>query len=133
MGTIDEAGSFGWIFGRDRRASATFLVERREASDGHREPEAWRVCGDGQRYGVNADLLFTWRRQEAAAANGGAERVKLLPVTVAEAEAPTASPVAAPEPMGRMEILLSGGERIIVGVDVDATALARVVRTLTRR
>jgi transposase len=86
-----------------------------------------------QRYGVNANLLFTWRRQEAAAANGGAEPVKLVPVTVAEAEAPTASPVAAPEPIGRMEIVLSGGERIIVGVDVDATALARVVRTLTRR
>ena len=87
-----------------------------------------------QRYGVNANLLFTWRRQAArAAANGDAELVKLLPVTVAEAEAPTASPVAAPEPIGRMEIVLSGGERIIVGVDVDATALARVVRTLTRR
>ena len=62
-----------------------------------------------QRYGVNANLLFTWRRQEAAGANGGAE------------------------PIGRMEIVLSGGERIIVGVDVDATALARVVRTLARR
>jgi transposase len=85
-----------------------------------------------QRYGVNANLLFTWRRQEAVA-SGVAERVKLLPVTVAKAEAPTASPVAAPEPMGRMEIVLSGGERIIVGADVDATALARVVRTLTRR
>jgi hypothetical protein len=29
-----------------------------------------------------------------------------------------------------MEIVLGGGERIIVGVDVDATALARVVRAL---
>jgi transposase len=44
-----------------------------------------------RRYGVNANLLFTWRRQEAAATNGGTERVKLLPVTVAEAEEPTAS------------------------------------------
>ena len=85
-----------------------------------------------QRYGVNANLLFTWRRQEAAAANGDAEPM-LVPVTVAEAEAPSAASVAAPEPIGRMEIVLSGGERIIVGVDVDATALARVVRTLTRR
>ena len=85
------------------------------------------------RYGVNANLLFTWRRQEAAAANGGAEPVKLVPVTVAEAEAPSAASVAAPEPIGRMEIVLSGGERIIVGMDVDATALARVVRTLARR
>ena len=85
-----------------------------------------------QRYGVNANLLFTWRRQEAAAANG-AEPMKLVPVAVAEAETPNAASVAAPEPIGRMEIVLSGGERIIVGLDVDATALARVVRTLTRR
>ena len=86
-----------------------------------------------QRYGVNANLLFTWRRQEAAAANGGAEPVKLVPVTVAEAETASVASVAAPEPIGRMEIVLCGGERIIVGMDVDATALARVVRTLTRR
>jgi transposase len=86
-----------------------------------------------QRYGVNANLLFAWRRQEAAAANGGAEPVKLVPVTVAEAETASAASVAAPEPIGRMEIVLCGGERIVVGMDVDATALARVVRTLTRR
>ena len=85
-----------------------------------------------QRHGVNANLLFTWRRQEVVA-SGVAGRVKLVPVTVAEAEAPSAASFAAPEPIGRMEIVLSGGERIIVGVDVDATALARVVRTLTRR
>jgi transposase len=85
-----------------------------------------------QRNGVNANLLFTWRRQVAAASNGGAEPVKLVPVTVAGAEAPSAASIAAPEPIGRMEIVLSGGERIIVGMDVDATALARVVRTLTR-
>jgi transposase len=86
-----------------------------------------------QRYSVNANLLFTWRRQGAAAANGGAEPMKLVPVTVAEAETASVASVAAPEPIGRMEIVLSGGERIIVGMDVDATALARVVRTLTRR
>ncbi len=85
-----------------------------------------------QRHGVNANLLFTWRRQEVVA-SGVAGRVKLVPVTVAEAEAPSAASFRAPEPIGRMEIVLSGGERIIVGVDVDATALARVVRTLTRR
>ena len=37
-----------------------------------------------QRYGVNANLLFTWRRREArSAASGGLEPLKLLPVTVA--------------------------------------------------
>jgi transposase len=87
-----------------------------------------------QRYGVNANLLFTWRRQEArAAANGDAESVKLLPVRVADAEAPAAARVTASSSAGPMEIMLPGGERIIVGADVDATALARVVRALTRR
>ena len=87
-----------------------------------------------QRYGVNANLLFTWRRQEAQAAESGApEPVKLLPVTVADAEPPSAAPVAGSGPAGRMEIVLGGGERIIVGADVDATALARVVKALTRR
>jgi hypothetical protein len=32
-----------------------------------------------------------------------------------------------------MEIVRSGGERIIVGADVDTTALARLIKTLTRR
>jgi transposase-like protein len=36
-----------------------------------------------QRYGVNANLLFTWRRRDArSAANGGVEAVELLPVRV---------------------------------------------------
>jgi transposase len=87
-----------------------------------------------QRYGVNANLLFARRRREAQAhAKDEAGLVKLLPVTVADAKEPTASLVATPETIGRMEIVLSGGERIIVGADVDAPALARVVRTLARR
>ena len=38
-----------------------------------------------------------------------------------------------PESVGRMEVVLAGGERIMVGADVDETALARVVRALARR
>jgi transposase len=86
-----------------------------------------------QRYGLNANLLFTWRRQEArsAAVGGGEEPVKLLPVTVAAAGTPAAP--AASEPVGRMEIVLIGGERIIVGADVDALSLARVAKASSRR
>ena len=47
-----------------------------------------------QRYGVNANLLFTWRCQDArSAASGGVEAVKLLPVRVEDERAP-----AVPEP-----------------------------------
>jgi transposase len=97
------------------------------------EPGA-SVSKVAQRYHVNANLLFIWRRQGAQAATSGAsEPVRLLPVTVADAEAPKAAPVAASGSVGRMEVVLAGGERIIVGADVDATALARVVKALTRR
>ena len=86
-----------------------------------------------QRYGVNANLLFTWRRRDArSAASGGVEAVELLPVRV-EDERALAAPVAAPGPVGRMEIVLAAGERILVGADVDAVALARVVKALSRR
>jgi transposase len=34
---------------------------------------------------------------------------------------------------GRMEVVLPGGERVIVGADVDAAALARVIKVVSRR
>ena len=96
------------------------------------EPGA-SVSKVSQRYGVNANLLFTSRRQDArSAANSGVEPLKLLPVTVADSETPAAA-VAAPGSVGRMEIMLVDGERIVVGADVDAAALARVVKALSRR
>ena len=86
-----------------------------------------------QRYGVNANLLFTWRRLVArGAACSEVEPLKLLPVTVAEEGTP-AAPIALPAAAGRMEIALVGGERIVVGADVDAGALARVLNALSRR
>ena len=46
-----------------------------------------------QRYCVNANLLFTWRRQNVrSAARGGAEPFELLPVEISD-ERPPAAPV----------------------------------------
>ena len=86
-----------------------------------------------QRHGVNANLLFSWRRRETrSATSGGLEALKLLPVIVAD-EGMAAAPIAPSAPAGRMEIALVGGERVIVGADVDAAAFARVVEALSRR
>jgi transposase len=88
-----------------------------------------------QRYGVNANLLFTWRRRDAGStASGGTEPIELLPVRVEDERAP-AAPVEASARVfvGRMEIVLAAGERILVGADVDTAALARVVKALSRR
>jgi len=86
------------------------------------------VAEVARRYGLNANLLFTWRRQLAAPAPP--EPPVILPVTIAPLP-PPALPDA-PGTSGRMEILLSSGEKIVVGADVEATALARVVKALRR-
>ena len=62
---------------------------------------------------------------------GGQEPIEFLPVTIADAG--TAASVKTPSLTCRMEIVLVGGERIVVAADVDAAALARVVKALSRR
>ena len=120
---------------------------RQSAEDGERRRRTWspdqkqRIIAESlepgasvaevaRRYGLNANMLFTWRRRERRAAGGG-EQVNIVPVRVVGAT-PTAI-TTAPGSMGRIEIVLVGGERIIVGPDVDTTALARIVKALTRR
>jgi transposase len=74
-----------------------------------------------RRYEVNPNLLFTWRRQTRAKSD--AASVELIPIVVTPETAAPAS---------RIEIVLVGGERIIVGPDVDATALTRIIKALNR-
>jgi transposase len=85
-----------------------------------------------RRHDLNANMLFTWRRQIGPSG--------LLPASgavtfVPAAITPEAAPTAPAESLlvGRMEIVLAGGDRIIAGPDVDAAALARVVKVLSRR
>jgi transposase len=107
--------------------------EKRRMVDESLAPGA-SVSKVAQRYGVNANQLFTWRRQEArSATTSGLEPLGLLSVTVADDGMPAASIAPPATPAGRMEIALVGGERIVVGADVDASALARVVKALSRR
>lgn len=83
-----------------------------------------------RRHDLNANMLFTWRRQARAAASiAFGEAVRFVPAAIAAQPAATAASVR----IGRMEIVLAGGERVIVGPDVDTAALARVVEALARR
>jgi transposase len=85
-----------------------------------------------RRHDLNANMLFTWRRRigpPALPPAGGA--MTFVPATITCEAAPTVSPT--PPLAGRMEIVLADGDRIIAGKDVDAAALARVVKVLSRR
>jgi transposase len=83
-----------------------------------------------RRHDLNANMLFTWRRQCRKTAGQMIAPVAFVPARI-EAESAVAPPPAGPA--GRMEIVLPRGERLIVEADVDASALARVIKVLSRR
>ncbi len=89
-----------------------------------------------RRHDVNANLLFSWRRQyrELARAVGG-----FVPVVVSSTEGAAAATLlpaptdTEPSASGRIEIALADGSRVTVDRDVDASALSRVLGVLERR
>src|SRR5260221_7544780 len=85
-----------------------------------------------RRHDLNANMLFTWRGQIGTwALLRAGEAMTFVPAAITAEAAPTVSPES---PLaGRMEIVLADGDRIITGKDVDAAALARVVKVLSRR
>jgi len=86
-----------------------------------------------RRHDLNANMLFTWRRQVGAiTALPAGDAVTFVPAAITAEPAATVSP-ASSVAAGRMEIVLASGDRVIVGTDVDAAALARVVKVLSRR
>jgi transposase len=85
-----------------------------------------------RRHDLNANMLFTWRRQIGATALLPAgDAVTFVPAAITAEAAPAVSPAFSVA--GRMEIVLADGHRIIAGKDVDAAALACVVKVLSRR
>jgi transposase len=118
---------------RRRRRSWSAEEKRRIVAETC-EPGA-SVAVVARRHDMNANLLFTWRRAAQAAASGAraADRaVTFVPATITADPVPAIAP-AQPTSSGRMEIALAGGDRVIVGPDVDPAALARVVKVLLRR
>ena len=108
---------------------------------------ARNVSATARRHGMSTSQLFTWRRQAREGRLGTAEHdVAFVPAIIAEREpvlmgreargsmtrsttrAITQTPV-----VGQMEIVLAGDRRIIVGSDVEAEALARVLEILERQ
>jgi len=140
-GDVEKAGaeSGGWVRRRRRRWSA---AEKRRIVAESLQP-GMSVSVVARRHDVNANQVFTWRRQlrelEPDATAGG-----LVPVMV---EAGSVCGVSAaggraadddvgagvPPATGRIEVVLAGGSRVIVDHAVDEAALARVVAVLDRR
>jgi transposase-like protein len=117
MDTIADAGMQSADGGERRRR--TWSADQKQRIIAESFAPGASVAEVARRYGLNSKMLFTLRRRERADVNDVGKTVNIVPVRVVEAT-PTAT-ATAPASMGRMEIVLVGGERIIVGADVDAT------------
>ena len=123
---------------------------RRRWSEAQKRQIVAETCEPGvsvpmvaQRYNLNANQIFRWRRLFREPERAGVAG-RFVPVVVEaapgqEPDAATMSPpsegvVAEGQPAtGRMEIVLSGDRRVIVDRSVDRAALARVISVLERR
>ena len=126
------AGSDGRVRRRRRRWSEA--RKRQIVAESYQPGVSVSVVA--RRHDVNANLVFSWRRQyrELARVVGG-----FVPVVISSTEgAEPAKLLPAPEdteppPSGRIEIALADGARVTVDRDVDAAALSRVLGVLERR
>ncbi len=80
-----------------------------------------------RRHDINANLLFTWRRQMRAP-TPALPPLELIPVEIVGARSAQTPVVAAEaEPRGVIEIVLVGGVRVRVDGGVSEAALKRVL------
>jgi transposase len=88
------------------------------------------VSGVAQRHGMNANLLFTWRRQMRPTLTAE-PTMELIPVEIVGAAESSPVMAAAPtERRGAIEIALVGGARVQVDANVNEAALKRVLSAL---
>jgi transposase len=122
-----EMGQLVTVRSPRRRRS---VEERRRIVEETLEPGA-SVARVAQRYGVNANQVFGWRRLYES---GGLEvlpqaSVKLLPVSIAE-EPEVAQAQVSSSPSGTIHIELPGRALISVEGSVDAGLVRAVLKSL---
>lgn len=101
------------------------------------------VAEVAQRHGINANVVFGWRRlyrQGLLSAEAAVEAPPLLPVQITTPTVVPSEPQAAKEPVrrrrdrgGAIEIEFTGGVRLRVVGEVNRATLARVIAVLSDR
>jgi transposase len=124
--SVGNGGNFAP--GERRRRSWTRDEKRRIVDESLQEGAS--IAEVARRHELNANLLFTWRRQMGVESTERKDPMEIVPVTIARGLAAEGRCLDA---AGRMEIVLSEGDRITVWADVETAALARVLKALSRQ
>jgi len=117
---------------RHRRRSWTLEEKRRIVEESLEDGSS--IAEVARRHDLNANQLFAWRRQFGVEPNESQDLVEdlvsIFPVKITpEVERDVSTTGSA----GQMEIVLAGGDRVLVWDDVDTAALTRVLKALARR
>jgi transposase len=118
---------------RARRRSWSASLKRQIVAE-TLEPGA-SVSVVARRHDVNANLVFTWRRQQAKSAPPPKEAptTRLVPVRIAGDGAAAAGPTVEEAPAGMIEIELPGGIRVRVRGAVGLATLRQVLDLVRAR
>jgi transposase len=122
------SGSDGDRAALGRRRRSWSLDEKRRIVD-ESLADGTSIAEVARHYDLNANQLFTWRRQFGVEPVTPKELAPILPVTIAPDTTAADSDLRS---TGQMEIVLAEGDRIIVWADVETAALLRVVKALRR-
>ena len=128
---MSDAEGDGSVAGGERRRRRLWSTDEKRRIVAETFEVGASVSIVARRHDLNANMLFTWRR-EFGASTATASAQTFVPAVIGREPIPAFSTAPA-VPAGRMEIALTGGDRVIVGADVDAAALARVIKVLSRR
>lgn len=119
-----------WRTGKRRQYSETF---KRQVVAEAAAPGV-SVASVARRHGLNANLIFNWRRRFASAT--GPAFVPAVVVDDASSMPAEAYHGPADDEVvrgGRMEVVCRGGRRIVVDADFDASALGRLLAVVEGR
>ena len=88
-----------------------------------------------RRHGLTPALLFRWRRELKKSEKKGTPEPAFVPLALPAPPSLSTKSADASSRVGddRIEIVLDGGRRIIVGEDVDTAALRRILDVLEQR
>ena len=113
-----------------RRKRRSWALEQKRRIVEESLEEGASIAEVARRHDLNANQLFAWRRQFGAEPAAPMELAPILPVTIAP---DTTAEYSDRGSNGQMEIVLAGGDRVIVWADVEMAALSRVLKALERR
>jgi transposase len=113
-----------------RRKRRSWALEQKRRIVEESLEEGASIAEVARRHDLNANQLFAWRRQFGAEPAAPMELAPILPVTIAP---DTTAEYSDRGSKSQMEIVLAGGDRVIVWADVEMAALSRVLKALERR